>query len=220
MTNTATEEIKRLAEIIWKTYDNFAKDYILFGLPDAIRTAIAKAILEAGYLPSSSVVGTLQWEELSNGVLVAKTPIGTYKILPESGKASLIGEWTRRDISNIEDGKERAQSHYSAIIGSCLVGVVIPTGEELERASDEALTEIHKHTTLCATEGEEHIFLNGFNAGMHYIAKGSCLQGGGYMEEQMKDLIQYMYKRITKTTLAPFNIEDYFNDYLSSLKQQ
>lgn len=38
-------------------------------------------------------------------------------------------------------------------------------GEMLEQKAKEALQEIHKHTTLCCDDDEEHIFICGYNAG-------------------------------------------------------
>lgn len=45
------------------------------------------------------------------------------------------------------------------------------TSEEIEKMAEDALKEIHQHTTLCVNENEEHIFLCGFNAGIRNKVK-------------------------------------------------
>lgn len=132
---TNTEEIKRLAEIIWKTYANFAKDYKLFGFPDAIRTAIAKAILEAGYLPSAALVRPLVWEERKKGYWYAESPIWSYQVEDlQVANLSAPNQRVRVGFINhagyrflnwcdtVDEAKSIAQNHYNRIIGSCLQG--------------------------------------------------------------------------------------------------
>jgi hypothetical protein len=66
-----------------------------------------------------------------------------------------------KNLNGFNDGL-----HRSSGIGGKIINI-FKVDDKIEELSNESLKEIHEHTTLCATENEEHIFLVGFNEGFN-----------------------------------------------------
>lgn len=133
-----TEEVKRLADFI-------DAGSPLFNTPIDYEDCetIAKAILSSGLvLPLSSVVGTLQWEEGGTEVKYWFANGGNvlcYNIyLDENKSYDLFYPYTEDSTNylSLDEAKKAAQSHYSALINSCLVGGGYTEEQMIERLKD------------------------------------------------------------------------------------
>lgn len=109
---TNTEEIKRLAEIIKSANITEKNSYSL---------SVAKAIFNAGYLPSSSVVSPLVWEDKVT-FSWTKTVLGPEQVFVNPDNKWQIMNGSEQTYETREAAKEAVFLEYRTLIGSCLQG--------------------------------------------------------------------------------------------------